>query len=228
MIRLMTYNIHGAIGMDNEISAERIADVIRQSRAQIVCLQEVHTFRKVSDNVDQPAVLGALLGMQVAFQRNYRSGAGGLGNAILTSFDLRQARSHILTSQGEQRGIIEANINTPAGPLTVFCTHFGLDRKERLTQAHELAELLNAATGPRLACGDFNAEPSEESIKDLIRLGRLVDSSAGGPPTFDAAKPSKRIDLILCGASIQVLSNSLIDTRASDHLPLVADLELAG
>lgn len=226
MIKLMTYNIRGTIGMDNEYSADRIADVIRESGAQIICLQEVHTGRAVSGNVDQPTALGKSLGMKVAFQRNYRSGPGGLGNAVLTSFDLWQTRSHILTSQGEQRGVIEVQIITPEGPLTVFCTHFGLDHKERLTQAHELAELLNSTAAPKLACGDFNAQSDEASITELIRSAGLFDADAGGPPTFDSARPNKRIDMILCDPSITVMSTSVPTTQASDHLPLIAELLL--
>lgn len=226
MIRLMTYNIRGTIGMDNQHSVERIADVIRGSGAGIVCLQEVHASRERTGSVDQPAVLGRLLGMSVAFQRNYREGAGGLGNAVLTNLDLRQTRSHILTSAGEQRGIIEVEIRTPQGPLTVFCTHFGLDAKERLVQARELAALVNAARAPKLACGDFNGEADQEAISELITSAGLIDADPGGSLTFDSARPHTRIDLILHDPSIAVRSTSVLTTQASDHLPLIADLEL--
>ena len=228
MIRLMTYNIRGTIGMDNQHSVERIADVIRESGAQIVCLQEVHTGRKRTGNVDQPEALGAILGMKVAFQRNYREGIGGLGNAVLTNLDLRQTRSHILTSTGEQRGIIETIVLTPEGPLTVFCTHFGLDGDERMVQAQELAALVNSAKTPKLACGDFNGEACETAIAELIGSAGLIDADAGGPPTFDSERPHKRIDLILCDPSIAVRCMSVLTTMASDHLPLIADLALPG
>lgn len=226
MIRLMTYNIRGTIGMDRQYSVDRIADVIRASGAHIVCLQEVHTLREVSGNVDQPRALGESLGMKVAFQRNYRSRPGGLGNAILTSLDPRLTASHILTSKGEQRGVLEVSIQAPSGLLTVFCTHFGLEQEERLVQARELAAMLNSTATPKLACGDFNADTSEQSVMDLIGSASLIDADAGGPPTFDSASPSKRIDMVLCDSSIRILSASVISTQASDHLPLVVDLEL--
>lgn len=226
MIRLMTYNIRGTIGMDNGYSAKRVADVIRTSGAQIVCLQEVHTFREVSGNVDQPAVFGKMLGMHVAFQRNYRCGIGGLGNVVMTNLDFWQTRSHILTSDDEQRGVMEVQIISPEGPLTLFCTHLGLTDKERLTQTRELAALLNAASSPKLICGDFNEEAKDAGIRELIKSAGLVDSSPNGKPTFDAAKPSNRIDMVLCDPSIKVLATSVLSSEASDHLPLVVDLEL--
>ena len=226
MMRLMTYNIRGTIGMDNKHSVERIADVIRESGAQIVCLQEVHSHRERTGGIDQPAVLGKLLGMSVAFQRNYREGVGGLGNAVLTNLDLWQTRSHILTSTGEQRGVIEVSIRTSDGPLAVFCTHFGLDDKERMIQARELAAMVNTAQPPRLACGDFNGEANQAAIAELINTAGLIDAGADGPMTFDSERPNKRIDLILCDPSIVVQSTSVPTTMASDHLPLIADLVL--
>ena len=222
----MTYNIRGTKGMDNRRSAKRIADVIRASGAQIVCLQEVHQRLFYSRMVDQPKVLARSLGMKVAFQVNLRIGIGNYGNAVLTSLELVRTQSHSLTSKGEQRGALEVGLMTPDGPLTVFCTHFGLDGDERATQGRELAALVNAAPAPRIVCGDFNEEARAEGVMELIGSAGLIDAYAGGPPTFDAVNPTSRIDFIFHDPSVAVHSISLIDTLASDHLPIVADLSL--
>ena len=66
MIRIMTYNIRGAIGMDNALSVERIAEVIRNANARVVCLQEVHTLRKVSKLGDQPIELAKLANRRIS------------------------------------------------------------------------------------------------------------------------------------------------------------------
>lgn len=224
MIKLMTYNIRGTKGMDDQRSAKRIADVIRQSGAQIVCLQEVHQRMPQSMMVDQPGVLAHSLGMKVAFQKNLSIGIGGFGNAVLTTMEIVGTRSHSLTSKGEQRGAFEVSLSTPDGPLTVFCTHWGLDRDERLTQARELAAFVNAAPSPKLICGDFNERSEAAGVTELIALAGLIDAYPDGPPTFDADQPSERIDMILHDPSIAIDSISVIDTQASDHLPLVADL----
>lgn len=226
MITLVTYNIRGTKGMDDQRSVQRVANVISRSGAEIVCLQEVDQWLSRSDKVDQPAELARLLGMRVAFQRNLKMGAGWFGNAVLTSMELAGSRSHSLTSEGEQRGALEARIVTPTGPITVFCTHWGLSRQERIVQARELAALVNATAGPRLVCGDFNEEADDAAVAELIQLAHLIDAAPGGEPTFDSNRPSERIDMILHDQSITIHSVTVPNTQASDHLPLVASLAI--
>jgi len=220
----MTYNIRGTKGMDNRRSARRIAGVIRSSGAQIACLQEVCQRLPWARMVDQPGVLARELRMNLAFQRNLSIGMGGFGNAVLSTFEIAFCRSHSLTSKDEQRGALEVRLIVPGGPLTVFCTHFGLDREERVTQARELAALVNAAESPKLVCGDFNEESDGQAVTQLLRLTGLVDADPNGPPTFDSLSPRSRIDMILCEASLVVGSAAVLQSTASDHLPLVADL----
>ena len=227
MIRLMTYNIRGTKGMDNRRSAKRIADVIRTSGAQIICLQEVHQRLPYSRMVDQPKVLSRDLAMQIAFQSNLKIGIGNYGNAVLTSFEITRNISHSLTSKGEPRGALEVGIATPEGPLTVFCTHFGLDKDERATQGRELAAWINAAPKPVVVCGDFNEQSQARGISEVISSAGLIDAYAGGPPTFDSQNPTVRIDFVLHDPSVTVDSISLVDSLASDHLPILADLSLA-
>lgn len=224
----MTYNIRGTKGMDNQHSPERIAEVIRESGAQIVCLQEVHQRMAHSKFVDQPKVLSRSLGMKTAFGINLRIGIGNYGNAVLTTFDIVGSKNHSLTSKGEPRGTLEVSLMTPEGPLTVFCSHFGLDREERATQAQELAALVNAAPSPKIVCGDFNETSPAKGVSTLLELTDLIDAYAEGPPTFDAANPTDRIDFIFHDPSVVVDSIRLVDTQASDHLPIVADLSFGG
>lgn len=220
----MTYNIRGTKGMDNRRSARRIADVILGSGAQIACLQEVCRRLPWARMVDQPAALARMLRMNVAFQQNLSIGIGGFGNAVLSTFEIACSRSHSLTSKDEQRGALEVRLATPGGPLTVFCTHFGLDRAERVTQARELAALVNAAEPPKLVCGDFNEESNAEAVMELLDLTGLVDADPNGAPTFDSLRPRSRIDMILCDPSVAVEATAVVQSTASDHLPLLADL----
>lgn len=220
----MTYNIRGTKGMDNRRSARRISSVIRESGAEVVCLQEVHQRLPWSRMVDQPGAISRGARMKFAFQRNLSIGIGGYGNAVLASVPIVSARSHSLTSKDEQRGAFEVHLLTPDGPLTVFCTHFGLDREERLVQARELAEWVNAVPSPKLVCGDFNEFIDSPGVSELVKAAGLIDASPDGPPTFDSANPASRIDLILHDPSISIHSLSVLDTQASDHLPVVVDL----
>lgn len=222
----MTYNIRGTKGMDNRRSARRIAEVIRNSGAQIVCLQEVCQRLPWARMVDQPHVLARELHMNVAFQRNLSIGVGGYGNAVLSTFEIARSCPHYLTSKDEQRGALEVGLITPEGPLTVFCTHLGLDRDERVTQARELAALVNVTEPPRLVCGDFNEESGSEAVAELLNLTGLIDADPNGPPTFDSVRPRSRIDMVLCDPSVVVRQVCVPHSTASDHLPVVVDLTL--
>jgi endonuclease/exonuclease/phosphatase family metal-dependent hydrolase len=44
--------------------------------------------------------------------------------------------------------------------------------------------------------------------------------------TYPADKPSKRIDYIFLGGGFKARGARVLRTLASDHLPLVADLEI--
>ena len=41
VLRVMTYNIHHAEGLDGKVDLERIANVLRQSNADVIALQEL-------------------------------------------------------------------------------------------------------------------------------------------------------------------------------------------
>lgn len=224
----MTYNIRGALGMDKKRSIARIADVIRASGSQIICLQEVHQRLPWSNLTDQAKWLGERLGMRFVFQRNVSFGVGGFGNAALSKADVITTRSHRLTSTGEPRGLLEIQFRTTEGSLTVFCTHLGLDGEERIVQAKEIATVVNATLGPKLICGDFNEDVTQPAVALLVASTGLVDASQDGSPTFCADTPTRRIDIVLCDPSIRVLRTSVTETIASDHLPVMVELALPG
>jgi len=226
MIKLMTYNICRTLGMDNLHSIERIVDVIRCAGAQIVCLQEVDQCLTRSASIDQPAVFAQALEMNVAFQGNLKMDTGWYGIAILTSYEIMHELNHHLTSKDEPRGALEIGINTPEGKLTVFCTHFGLEPDEREIQAGELAALVNSTEGPKIVCGDFNEEAGDAGVARLMKSASLIDADPNGSLTFDSINPACRIDMILCSPDINIESVSVIESQASDHLPLVAELYL--
>lgn len=223
-MRVMTYNIRGGWGTDGRRSTERIAEVVIDARADVVCLQEVHQRLPQSRFVDQPARLQALLGLPVTFQANLRLGVGGYGLAVVSRFPVQTVQNHLLPSVREQRGVLQVALATPNGPLTVFCTHLGLNSDERLRQAARLAALVAETPGPSLVCGDFNERADAPGLRLLLERTGLGDADAArNRPTYPADAPDARIDFILSPPTLTLQSAAPIDTQASDHLPLVAD-----
>lgn len=223
-MRVMTYNIRGGWGMNGQWSTERIAEVVLDQSPDILCLQEVHQRLPQSRFVDQPGRLQKALGLPVVFQANLRLGIGGYGLALVSRYPVNTVQNHLLPSVREQRGVLQVHLTTPTGPLTVFCTHWGLNGAERERQGARLAELVTAVTGPVLVCGDFNEGPDAPGIRLLREQTGLQDSDADqNRLTYPADKPEARIDYILYSPELSRSAVFPVETLASDHLPLVAE-----
>src|SRR6185503_11408445 len=122
--------------------------------------------------------------------------------------------------------------------LQVLVTHLGLTRRERLAQIEALLGPLwmgdSRCASPRLLCGDLNCRPGSPEHRRLEKTlvdAALVSPPAGGSATFPALRPLVRLDHVLVSPDVRVLRTTVPRSRelrrASDHLPLVADLELA-
>ena len=196
-MRVMTYNIRGGWGSDGRKSTSRIAEVVREQVPDIVCFQEVHQRLPQSRFVDQPARLESELGMPFVFQANLRLGIGGYGVAVASRYPVRTVQNHLLPSVREQRSALQVMLETPAGLLTVFCTHWGLNGQERERQAARLAELVLGVPGPVLIGGDFNEGPDAAGIRLLLARTGLCDADAAQDRlTYPADKPESRIDYL--------------------------------
>jgi endonuclease/exonuclease/phosphatase family metal-dependent hydrolase len=229
MMRIVTYNTRGSLGMDNRRSTTRIVETLRPYSPDVVCFQEIHQLLPWSGHEDQPKVLAQQLARQFLFQRNLRIGFGGYGIGIACRGVLRaQTREHLLPSGKEQRGMLEARLSGVDGfPIfTVFCTHWGLEAAERREQAEAVAEILSGAPVPYVLCGDLNEGPGGDAVRLLLSRTGLIDSDAAdNRPTFASDRPTERIDYVLHAPNLLARRVEVIASLASDHLPVLVDLE---
>ena len=227
-MRVMTYNIRGGLGMDGRRSAEHIAEVVAAQDADIVCLQEVHQRLPQSGFTDQPGQFEKFLGLPVTFQANLRIGPGGYGLAVVSRYPVGTVQNHLLPSVREQRGVLEMRLDTPSGPLSLFCTHFGLNGEERVKQALRLAELVTDTAHPVIVCGDFNERADAPAVRLLLDRTGLKDADAALDRwTYPVSALEARIDYLFYSASLVCKSVTVIETEASDHLPIVGEFEQA-
>src|SRR5688500_17886050 len=68
--RVLSYNIHHGEGTDGNIDLQRIAEVIKESKAEIVGLQEVDKGVERTTRRNFPKELAKLIGMKIYFERN--------------------------------------------------------------------------------------------------------------------------------------------------------------
>jgi endonuclease/exonuclease/phosphatase family metal-dependent hydrolase len=239
VLRVMTYNVHGCRGMDGRLSTERIARVISRHEPDVVALQELDLDCRRSDRVDQARQIAQLLYMQYYFHPAIRFEQGEYGDAILSRFPLEVVKTGLLgvPSGGEPRGALWIRVLAGGARLHVINTHLGILPGE---QRPQLAALLGPdwlgrlEAGERaILCGDFNAPPWSPSYRRI--LSSWTDVQLGLPGyrarnTWLSALPFQRIDHIFTTPGLRVVSvavpRTTLSRMASDHLPLMADLDL--
>ncbi len=234
VLRVMTYNIHRAEGLDGKVDLERIANIIRQSNADIVALQEVDKNTQRTGGIDMPAELADLTGMNVVFGANLDNYQGGqYGTAILSRFPIESHENHRLKQvrKGEQRGVLMAVLKVTQGQLLFTCTHLDhtQDQAERLFSETQFTDIFAGhASLPTVFCGDFNDTPDSELHRRLSE--KWIDAwglaGKGNGYTMSSGKPTRRIDYIWLSdkKNFKVRWLDVPQTEASDHLPLVAEI----
>lgn len=238
-LRIATYNVHGCFGTDRKLDPARIAAVIAECEADIVALQEVDVARARSGGIDQAQAIAGHLDMVSHFHPALHLEEERYGDALLTALPTRLVKAGALPSRGEPRGALWVEVPVDGALLQVFVTHLGLSGGERVRQAETLiGPGWFGAPMPENArvvlAGDLNAVSRSACYRLLARRLKDAQVEACGRPgaTFPSRLPLLRIDHILVGDGIRVRKTFVHDTplarRASDHLPLCADMEIHG
>ncbi|MBA4150746.1 MAG: endonuclease/exonuclease/phosphatase family protein [Verrucomicrobia bacterium] len=229
--RVMTFNIHHGVGIDGKLDLQRIADLIKEEKADLVALQEVDKGIERSNKLDVGAELGRMTGMSCVFSNNYSFAGGEYGNAILSRFKV-ESRDHRLlpkTDSPEQRGWLKAVVNVNGKKLSFWNTHIDhrRDDTERLQAIEKFTAWVKEEKLPVIFCGDFNDLPGSRTHQKLKEHfdDTWEKAGQGAGYTIPVKNPKRRIDYILVshGAPIEPVSTWVPKTEASDHLPVVAE-----
>jgi endonuclease/exonuclease/phosphatase family metal-dependent hydrolase len=224
-LRVMTYNIHVGVGMDKKLDLQRIAEVINAEHPDLVGLQEVDRGVKRTEGKDEIAELAKLTAMNYAFAHNLDYQGGQYGVAILS-------RKYENRREAERRGMIRVEIEFAGRTLNFVTTHLDYQFEDgRVFETEQLLKFLEGINGPLIVVGDFNEEPQGNAYK-LILTGFedawIVAKMKEQGLSYPADRPVKRIDYIFTRRSdrLRVKRPRIISTAASDHLPLVADVQI--
>jgi endonuclease/exonuclease/phosphatase family metal-dependent hydrolase len=230
VLRVMSFNIRHGEGMDGQVSLQRIADVVRTAQADVVGLNEVDRRLPRSGFTDQAARLAKMLDMQRAFEPNMRWYLlAEYGNAILSKYPIKKIENHLLPRIGnnERRGVLVAELDVAGQRVNVMATHLALTDEERIQQTKRIAGIAQALEGPVILLGDFNAEPNSPEMETLTT--KFQDVLAGAGPegmTFPSNDPDTRIDYVLVRSVAGVKSARVLDSLASDHRPVLAEVKI--
>lgn len=232
-LRVMTYNIHVGVGMDKKLDLQRIADVINRERPDLVGLQEVDRGVKRTEGKDEIAELAAMTRMQYAFAPNLDFQGGKYGVAILSRFPIKNTVHRMFENkrETERRGMLLVEVEVDRKPLTFVTTHLDYQFEDgRLFETEQLMKHLTEVKGPLIVVADLNDVPSGSAYQ-LMRTkfddAWVVSRAKGDGFTYPADKPVKRIDHVFSGRGVKAKKAWVVETLASDHVPVVAEVELS-
>ncbi len=235
-MRLLSYNIHKGVGNDRRYRLERVIQVIKDESPDVICLQEVDCNVRRSSYDDQPRLLADELRAEAyTYQLNVPRKEGGYGNLILSRWPFR-SRHHLCLrlKKRKPRGAQLVVIDTPDGPLHVVNWHLGLRERERRWQVHHLLHheaFRTSAHLPTVIVGDYN---DWRNTLDGFIFARHRFHQATSPLKQFRSFPSflmmMALDKLFYRGRVAVKEAKVVRSglarRASDHLPLVADLQL--
>ena len=279
-MKLITWNIQWARGVDEKVDPRRIIDHARQmANFDVLCLQEVAAnFPDLdgNDRTDQFALFSELLPGFTAIEAigvDVPDGTGGrkrFGNLVLTRLPVAQALRHVLpweaaATRNMPRVLVEAMVETPFGPLRLMTTHLeysspvlraaqieGIRQIQRMAAArqstprapgpHTYAPTPNAASA--ILTGDFNMRPDdagmaqllapfEGDVPPLVDLWPVLKGAEPHPPSAficdQTYGPPGCLDYVLATPDLAARARSIvydIETRASDHQPILVEFDL--
>ena len=231
-IKVMTYNIRHAMGVDDVVDLQRIIDVVRSEEPDILILNEVDQGNPRTAGIHQAGEIAEALGMNLFFGPT--EGTSYYGNAVLARFEIVQARSVTLPQpkwlNAAKRGAAIATIEIEGVRVLVVGTHLGLAGiKEIETELGEIYSIVRESGLPAIVAGDFNVEyfDLENRMKEVIEELRSVNHYLGiDLHTIPANNPGPQIDYILASREFLPVNAYTVPSLASDHLPVVALLEM--
>jgi endonuclease/exonuclease/phosphatase family metal-dependent hydrolase len=213
-LRIATWNVHGL-----RAGVEAIAVPVRAEHPDVLLVQESGSRRRLGE-------LAAAIGMEVAsdpvvFPRRR------VRNAVLVRPPLALGRHRLMRFRGgswfSPRGALIAEVDG----ITVASLHLGLERSERRDHVDQLLEAVGR--DPKAVIGgDLNAHPDDPAAAAIAETYPDVWTAGGEGPglTMPSDRPEARIDAIFAGVAVRALRARTVATAASDHLMVVADLEL--
>jgi endonuclease/exonuclease/phosphatase family metal-dependent hydrolase len=229
-LKVASYNIRKAVGLDWRRRPQRVLDVINELGADVLALQEVdRRFGSRLTALDPELIARETDYRAIRFSERPQS-LGFHGNVILArkSMQVGRARPMVLPHL-EPRGAAVADLDYGAGTIRIVGMHLGLTRKWRQLQTETIVGELRQleANLPTILMGDLN-EPDLKS--GVLRAFETRHTIAACGPSFHASMPVFTLDRIIVTRDIAITATgvhrSALAREASDHLPIWAELDL--
>jgi len=240
LLRVATYNIHKGVqglGLARRLEIHNLAHAVEQFDADIVCLQEVRSHHRKFERyftrwpeLDQAGYLSPE-GYESVYRTNAVTRHGEHGNALLSRWPVMSVgHSDVSDHRFEQRGLLHAQVMVERTEVHVVVVHLGLIHASRERQVQRLGQFIQReipAHAPLVVAGDFN-DWGAQLLKPMAALD-LRTFEGIRLPTYPSRLPLLHLDRIFM-RGLKPMSahvpHGAAWRRMSDHLPLIAELEL--
>jgi endonuclease/exonuclease/phosphatase family metal-dependent hydrolase len=232
-LRVVSWNVHGLAAARNPGHVRAVADVIRESGADVVLLQEVHRGTRAGGGGDQFAEIVERTGMNGCFGKSFDVEPGGAyGNVILSRAPLVASRTVRLPGTGEPRTLLRCDSQWGEVDVPLMTTHLVAwdfaNRRERGTQVAAIAARLAADVDPlTIFGGDFNAAqqaPEMLALRERFPL-RPVDRTRLATCRAFGWLKGLSYDHLFAGDGWSARGASIVRRGPSDHWPVAATLD---
>ena len=240
LLRVATYNIHKGVqglGLARRLEIHNLAHAVEQFDADIVCLQEVRSHHRKFEklftrwpDLDQAGYLSPE-GYEAVYRTNAVTRHGEHGNALLSRWPVMAVgHSDMSDHRFEQRGLLHAQVLVDGTEVHVVVVHLGLIHASRERQVQRLGQFIQREVpghAPLVVAGDFN-DWGAQLLKPMAALD-LRTFEGIRLPTYPSRLPLLHLDRIFMRGLKPVsahVPHGAAWRRMSDHLPLIAELEL--
>ena len=221
-LKVMTWNISGAVGVDGEFDVDRIIDEIKANDPDIIGLQEVDSDIDISSIANE-------LNM---FYYYDQAGDTNEGNALLSKYPIEESETIDLPLIDGTRAriLIKNKVLIEQREWEIYVTHFSRYDKQQdhLNQAKFVSSILSKSRNPRIILmGDLNFSPSSNPHSELTNnenfklrdTYEFLNDDLGY--TFRSNSLFKRIDYIFSSFNLEPTESKVICTQASDHCAVI-------
>ena len=221
-IRIGSYNVRKARGLDQRRNPERTLAVINTLEADLVVLQEADKrLGRRPTAIPRDLIEAETDFAPVEVAANDAS-IGWHGNAVLVRKGLPVDVLDRLNLPGlEPRGAVRIRVKG----LDVVATHLGLRRKDRRAQLQVIRTALSD-DAPCIIAGDFNEWSATRGFEPLA--DRFQVHSPGR--SFHARRPIAGLDRFALSRGLKLqdagVKEGPLARVASDHLPIWSDIRL--
>ena len=241
-LRVASYNIQHGMGMDGRLDYLRTARVLEQINADVVAVQEVDSMTRRTGHTYALGEIADAMRYYASYAAAIDFDGGRYGIGILSRQRPLRIERRALPGREEARAIIVAEFKD----YVFAATHLSLTEEDRMASLAIITEIARASRKPFIIAGDMNAEPGSTFIGELEKDFHICSKNAKSWP---ADKPQACLDYIAAyksygdvkrpgaddewanyrpyvGEPAVTLNAQVVNTQASDHRPIYADIVL--